>query len=285
MNGSTNHNTCRQCNARAGTELAPKSVNSRDSVAGHMHMHMYVHITCIEGLAMEQSTYNEWYSLPHPCGCESRSTRYRAKKRVREQEEEHDDLEQYCVQDSTTQGGDPQTLYEDDNQSTTLGGDLQLLYEVDQQSTTVVASGIMDMSSNLQLPQLLDIEILGQEQSLSDSDSESGPETSSITVTSTVQSTAQTSTMVPHSGGKLPLFDGVPCTQSTSNVLIMQYKMRHRLTDEGLADLLQLLKLRCPTPNSCLPSIYYFKKQFSSITCPVQFHHYGSNCFQSIEEP
>lgn len=234
---------------------------------------------------MERSKYNERYSLPHPCGSESCSTRYCAKKRVKEQEEEHDGLEQYCVQDSNTQGGDPQTRYEDDNQSTTLGGDLQPLYEVDQQSTTVAASGIMDMSSDLQLPQLLEIEVLGQGQPLSDSDSESGPEISSITATSTAQSTAHTSTIVPHSGSKLPLLDGAPLTLSTSNVLIMQNKMRHSLTDDSLADPLQLLKLHCPTPNSCSSSIYYFKKHFSSITCPMHFHYYCSNCFQSIAEP
>ena len=35
---------------------------------------------------MERSQYNERYSLPDPCGSESRSTRYRAKKWAREQE-------------------------------------------------------------------------------------------------------------------------------------------------------------------------------------------------------
>lgn len=82
-----------------------------------------------------------------------------------------------------------------------------------------------------------------------------------------------------------PLYDGAPLTLSSSNVLIMQYKMRHKLTDESLDDLLQLLRLHCPTPNHCLPSIYYFKKHFRDLECPMQFHYFCSSCYQEICEP
>lgn len=60
--------------------------------------------------------------------------------------------------------------------------------------------------------------------------------------------------------------------------------MRHKLTNESVADLLELLRLHCPTPNYCIPSMYHFKKQFCSLAHPIQFHYFCSNCLQSIDE-
>lgn len=47
------------------------------------------------------------------------------------------------------------------------------------------------------------------------------------------------------------LYEGSALTANSSSVLILQYQMRHRLTKEALADLLQLIKLHCPSPNLC----------------------------------
>ncbi len=81
-----------------------------------------------------------------------------------------------------------------------------------------------------------------------------------------------------------PLYNGAPVTLSTSKVMIMQYKIRHNLTDEGLADLLQLLRLHCPTPSHCVPSVYHFKKQFQNMKLPIKFHYFCSSCLQSVDD-
>ena len=47
------------------------------------------------------------------------------------------------------------------------------------------------------------------------------------------------------------LYDGSQQTVSASSVLVLQFKMKHKLTQEALGDLLELLKLHCPSPNKC----------------------------------
>lgn len=80
-----------------------------------------------------------------------------------------------------------------------------------------------------------------------------------------------------------PLFLGCPLTAMSSSVLVMQFKMRHDLTQEALSDLLKLLSLHCPTPNHCLPSVYLFNKQFTTLESPVNHHYFCSSCLQEVE--
>lgn len=85
------------------------------------------------------------------------------------------------------------------------------------------------------------------------------------------------------SGGSQPLFADCPLTVATSGVLSMQFKLRHNLTEQALSDLLQLLKLHCPSPNQCVPSAYVFNKQFECLKYPIKFHYYCSRCLQEVE--
>ena len=52
-----------------------------------------------------------------------------------------------------------------------------------------------------------------------------------------------------------PLFEGSNLTCASSSILIMKYAMKHNITKDTLSDLLDLLRLHCPKPNSC-PSTY-----------------------------
>ena len=54
-----------------------------------------------------------------------------------------------------------------------------------------------------------------------------------------------------------PLYANSPITVAESSALIMQFKMRHHLSNECLSDLLHLLKLHCPTPNKCIKSLKF----------------------------
>lgn len=62
-----------------------------------------------------------------------------------------------------------------------------------------------------------------------------------------------------------PVFVHCPLTASCSSLFIMQFKMRHNLTDEALSDLLKMLRLHIPTSNHFSPSVYKFKTQFSDL--------------------
>jgi hypothetical protein len=74
------------------------------------------------------------------------------------------------------------------------------------------------------------------------------------------------------------LFEDSQLTLSASSILVMQYKTKHNLTNDALEDLLQLLRLHCPTPNICYRSLYLFKKQFLEMKLPFVLHYYCTLC-------
>ena len=79
------------------------------------------------------------------------------------------------------------------------------------------------------------------------------------------------------------LCKGSSLSVSSSSVLIMKFKMRHNLTQEALADLLQLIKLHCPSPNQCSSSVYQFKKHFPDLNYPIVMHYFCSRCLHAVE--
>ena len=210
----------------------------------------------------ERSQYNERYSFQDPSRSASRSTRYRARKRAKDDQSVGGDLDIHTVSEIE---GESEQLEE-------------FATRVSEASTSY-HEGIPDDDSCDQ-PHVLECEILGNDEyhvGVSDSDEEneqSGPGCGASSSTCTL----------PVSTDDRPLYDGAPLTVSASGILIMQYKMRHKLTSESVADLLELLRLHCPTPNYCIPSMYHFKKQFRSLAHPIQFHYFCSNCLQSVDE-
>ena len=79
------------------------------------------------------------------------------------------------------------------------------------------------------------------------------------------------------------LYDRSQLTVSASSVLVLQFKMKHKLTQEALGDLLELLKLHCPSPNKCFQSVYLFTKQFHELKLPVTFHYFCSSCLRIVK--
>ena len=58
------------------------------------------------------------------------------------------------------------------------------------------------------------------------------------------------------------LFEGSALTTTASDVLILEYSMKHGLTNEAITDLLKLLQLHLPMPNKCTNSIFSLKKLY-----------------------
>ena len=199
---------------------------------------------------MERSQYNERYSLPDPSVSGSRSTRYRAKKRAREQ-----DIEQQANVCHTDAVAEPEPEEPLTPVFDALNPDL----------------GTFEQEIDCDQPQLLEVEAVGEE--------------ALCTLLSEDEEQSDVIATVSPNSSDLPLYSGASLTVGSSNILIMQYKLRHKLTDESLADLLQLLRLHCPTPNQCLTSVYYFKNHFRDLECSMHFHYFCSSCYQEIGEP
>ena len=52
---------------------------------------------------------------------------------------------------------------------------------------------------------------------------------------------------------QLPLYEGSALTCASSSILMLKYAMKHNITKDALADLLNLIKLHCPKPNTFPP--------------------------------
>ena len=61
----------------------------------------------------------------------------------------------------------------------------------------------------------------------------------------------------------MPLYNGASLSTETSSWAIMQFAISNKLTYSATSELLELIKLHCPAPNSCVRSLYMLKKQFN----------------------
>lgn len=84
--------------------------------------------------------------------------------------------------------------------------------------------------------------------------------------------------------GMCSVFDNCPLTVATSTLLIKKFQMRHGLTNEGLSDLLQLIRLHFPSPNRFPTSLYHFNKEIPVLKDPLEFNYYCSSCLQEIDK-
>jgi len=81
-----------------------------------------------------------------------------------------------------------------------------------------------------------------------------------------------------------PLYEGSSLTSASSSVLLMKYAMKHNLTREALADLLELMKLHCPSPNMCPSSLYHLNKHFKDLRYEATMHYFCSSCYQETNQ-
>ncbi len=76
------------------------------------------------------------------------------------------------------------------------------------------------------------------------------------------------------------LYEGSQLSVQQSSILIKKFTTRHNVSNEGLQDLLHLIKLHCPLPNKFSTSTYLFNQQFGKIS--VEFLYFCGNCLESI---
>ena len=86
----------------------------------------------------------------------------------------------------------------------------------------------------------------------------------------------------PKAMSDIPLYEGSSLTIASSSVLLMKYAMKHNLTREALKDLLHLIKLYCPSPNTCPNSLHHFKKNFHDMKYVTVTHSFCNSCFHEV---
>ena len=84
------------------------------------------------------------------------------------------------------------------------------------------------------------------------------------------------------------LYEGSRLTVSASCVLLMQLKLKHKLTNECVQDFLQLIELHCPSPNNCVTSTYKLNKELekkqNECSWQIKEHYFCSYCFQATDD-
>lgn len=68
-----------------------------------------------------------------------------------------------------------------------------------------------------------------------------------------------------------------------SSILLMQYSLRHNLTQEALSDLLKLLDVFLPLSSNDFPSLLYlFNKPFIDYDFPLVIYYFCNNCMIDV---
>ena len=78
-----------------------------------------------------------------------------------------------------------------------------------------------------------------------------------------------------------PIYHNSNITFVTS-LLLMSFALKHNLTDAAIQDLLQLISFFIPTPNTCITSLYSFKKFFAVTQLNSNHIYYCRRCKSTI---
>lgn len=78
------------------------------------------------------------------------------------------------------------------------------------------------------------------------------------------------------------VFQGCPLSKSASNLLVLKYRIRHNLTLQATSDLLDLLRIHCPAPNTIPSSLHHFNGQFPTLNYQTTLHYFCSSCLQLV---
>lgn len=86
------------------------------------------------------------------------------------------------------------------------------------------------------------------------------------------------------SDADIPLYLGAAISLKVTMILLLTFVVRHNLSNEAISDLLYLIELICPKPNSCFTSIHKFKTYFSCLVTPAKLCYYCPTCFSELSE-
>ncbi len=79
-----------------------------------------------------------------------------------------------------------------------------------------------------------------------------------------------------------PLYAGAPISTDASWCAIMQYAVSNKLTYKATTDLLDLMKIHCPSPNNLPTSFYKLKKHFSTLNSGCTYYNFCASCLEEV---
>ena len=252
-------------------------------------------------MASKKSSYNERFSFDDPLSKWStcRSTRNRAFKKLKDARDRDPSLSADMVVEDTDQNEEGNVTVVDDSQemqdtsmssSGYADSNIDLIDNTNSESPVnnckhlqcaeVGTGSLSEWDTNFDECYDIDrdcIEVVNCPQSLENE--VVSPEETSLHVQSeaeevnepTLENTEQTNPVAL-------LYSNAPITTMCSNVILMKFVMKHRITQEALSDLLKVLQLHLPSPNNAPFTLYHFRKNFTDLQYPVIYHHFCSKC-------
>ena len=206
-------------------------------------------------MAERRRVYNERFLYPDPLSAASKSTRHRALKKRKASERECDPVVSHAEsisQPVDTGGATAERVVET---VSNLQQTCETCFE-DDVSECVAETELLDYFS-------LEEEIgedVDQEETASDGEQCVGRDVSAT------------------------VFINCPLTLTRSMLLLKKFQMRHHLTQDALADLLQLMRLHFPSPNCFPKSLYLFNQQSPVVRDQLEFTFFCSRCLQEIPD-
>ncbi len=150
-------------------------------------------------------------------------------------------------------------------------------FEADQDDIDSTGTPFTSIESGQLLPSSLSYDDdLRDEDTFMDCDDQ-GIALNTIQETTEMQGSPSTAEQAPHTSSP-PIYANAPVTVAVSCLLILTYAMRYSLTGEAIADLLQLIRVHCPSPNQIRSSLYHFRQYFQKMKLPVKFHLFCTKC-------
>ena len=80
-----------------------------------------------------------------------------------------------------------------------------------------------------------------------------------------------------------PLYDGAPVTTEESMLATYMFAIRNKLSYQATSQLLELIKIHLPSPNSFPKSFYKLKKHLSGMAA-LKLRKFCSSCLDEIPE-
>ena len=87
--------------------------------------------------------------------------------------------------------------------------------------------------------------------------------------------------LYPHSGMRNPLYDGAQLTEEESLHATYLYAIRNKLSYQATSQLLDLMRIHLPTPNSYPSSFYALKKHISGMAT-LTLRKFCSTCLDEV---
>ena len=214
---------------------------------------------------MARRFYNEHLYYPDPILAASKSTRHRELKRRRLSSVNAEDLSR--PEQAATK---PASSNDTENQD-------KFVTLSDNEATEDHEEQFSDLEE-----QFSDHEELFSDHEEQVSDEYSDHELQDAVVDKAIEEPSRAEELGPPSSCDAMIFQNCPLTVTSSLLLIKKYQMRHKLTQEALSDLLQLMRLHFPTPNLLPSSLYLFNKQLPLLGQPLEYTYFCSRCLQEL---